>query len=543
MKVNLRYLSGSGQTEVDGWDTYSPTSVTFAVGETSKSVRYRLISDAVPEADETIVLEAYDVSGAAVLAGNANVLRSAAWILDDDGGNNKRALYGAGPVLSESAAEAVFNVSLSRPAQAAFSVSYRTIDGSARAGSDYKATSGNLSFVEGQSVAQVRVPLIANYALESTETFTLSFGASASLGAASSIQARILDNSIQGTSIGEELKGTPGAEPIYGLAGNDSLYGFAGNDRLDGGNGNDRLYGGAGRDLMFGGNGNDLLNGGGWKDDMRGGAGNDVYVVDNAGDKVVEAARQGVDRVESAVSYRLAANVENLTLLGRGDLRGDGNGSSNVLRGNSGDNVLTGANGGDALYGNNGNDRLYGGNGNDRLYGGVGRDLMVGGNGNDLLNGGGWKDDMRGGAGNDVYVVDSAGDKVVEAARQGVDRVESSVSYRLASTLENLTLLGRGDLRGDGNGTSNVIRGNSGDNVLTGANGNDTLLAIPAMTGSMAATATTGSMEVEAGTASTETTAMTTSPATAAPTCWSADAGLTTSSSGRGRIRRARPGI
>ena len=40
---------------------------------------YRLISDAVPEADETIVLEAYDVSGPGVaLAGNANVLRSAA---------------------------------------------------------------------------------------------------------------------------------------------------------------------------------------------------------------------------------------------------------------------------------------------------------------------------------------------------------------------------------------------------------------------------------------------------------------------------------
>ena len=59
-----------------------------------------------------------------------------------------------------------------------------------------------------------------------------------------------------------------------------------------------------------------------------------------------------------------------------------------------------------------------------------------------MLNGGAGNDTMTGGAGNDTYVVDAAGDVVTEAAGEGTDTVQSSISYTLGANVENLTLTG-----------------------------------------------------------------------------------------------------
>jgi len=159
---------------------------------------------------------------------------------------------------------------------------------------------------------------------------------------------------------------------------NDWLYGGAGSDRLLGGLGNDYLDGGAGADDMEGGQGDDtyvvnsvndsilerkgegydrvlsstnyllnahieelrllegfdihgtgnaldnllignsrdnILDGVTGADRMLGGAGNDTYYVDNAGDRTVELANEGVDTVQASISHTLADNVENLILL------------------------------------------------------------------------------------------------------------------------------------------------------------------------------------------------------------------------------------
>lgn len=196
-----------------------------------------------------------------------------------------------------------------------------------------------------------------------------------------------------------------------------------------------------GNDNLTGSPAADTLDGGAGADTMAGLAGNDVYMVDDPGDVVVEAAGAGTDRINATLSFSLPANVEDLWLVGVASTSGTGNGLDNVMWGNGAANVLTGL------------------AGNDVLDGGAGADTLVGG------------------SGDDTYWVDDAGDNVVELAGEGNDTVKSTLaSYTLGAQVENLVLLpGAGNLQGTGNALDNVLTGNEGNNVLVGAAGNDTL--------------------------------------------------------------------
>jgi Ca2+-binding RTX toxin-like protein len=373
-------------------------------------------------------------------------------------------------------------------------------------------------------------------------------------------------------------------ENLTGSAFNDTLSGDGNDNRLDGGKGNDTLAGGLGNDtyvvdsasdtitdtggtdtveasiswsiaanaalenmtltgsydiaatgnananILKGNDGNNVLDGGAGADTLIGGKGHDYYYVDNAGDQVVEAADEGIDTLESTLSFDLSVNgqnVENLTLTtGSANLNGTGNALDNVIRGNAGNNQLVGGDGNDRLVGGGGADTLDGGNGNDTLVtdggdvvvGGAGIDtvetsvdytlgsdvenltltgtaingtgntldnrlvgngqnnVLDGGAGNDFLDGGTGNDTMKGGAGDDVYVVRDAGDQVIENVGEGRDRVDAYVDVTLAANVEDLTLLGTSNLKGTGNSLNNVITGNAGDNVLDGGTGTDTLV-------------------------------------------------------------------
>ncbi|MBL8339709.1 MAG: putative Ig domain-containing protein, partial [Rhodoferax sp.] len=174
---------------------------------------------------------------------------------------------------------------------------------------------------------------------------------------------------------------------------------------------------------------NDQLDGGAGADTLAGGAGQDLYLVDDVGDRILELPGAGHDIVRSSVSIALPDAVEDLELLGHLPLQGTGNGGTNTLRGNAAAN---------------------------RLDGGGGSDMLVGGDGDD------------------TYVVDRMGDGVYEMGGGGVDTVESTVSYTLGNEVEHLRLFGEA-LQGNGNALDNRITGNATDNQLTGAAGNDTL--------------------------------------------------------------------
>ena len=279
-----------------------------------------------------------------------------------------------------------------------------------------------------------------------------------------------------GNALNNIIIGNSGDNTTYAGDGADTVHAGAGKDLVYGGNGNDVLNGEAGDDTLFGDAGNDTINGGLGADAMAGGAGDDSFVVDDAGDLVVELAGEGTDLVNSSITYTLTDHVENLTLTGSADIDGTGNELANIINGNAGANVLDGRGGNDTINGNLGADLLIGGEGDDILNGDGGDDRLQGDAGNDLLNGGAGADTMLGGSGDDTYVVDNAGDRVLEAAGEGVDTVQSSITTSLAAKVENLVLTGSAATNGSGNELDNVITGNNANNLLSGEDGDDTLV-------------------------------------------------------------------
>lgn len=348
-----------------------------------------------------------------------------------------------------------------------------------------------------------------------------------------------LNNTLTGNSAANRLDGGAGADVMTGGAGNDTYVVDNAADTVNelAGQGADTVeasvswvlsaevenltltgssaLNGTGNSLgntLLGNSAANRLDGAAGADVMTGGAGNDTYVVDNAADSTVEAASGGTDTVEASVSWTLGAQVEDLTLTGTSAINGTGNTLVNQLRGNAGANILNGAAGADAMSGGAGNDVYIvdntgdttvelAGEGIDEVQSsitwtlasevenltltgvsainGTGNGLanaIVGNSAANVINGGAGSDTMTGGAGNDTYVVDAAGDLVVEAAAGGTDVVQASVSFTLAANVENLTLTGALAINGTGNELANTLTGNAARNVLDGGLGNDRMV-------------------------------------------------------------------
>ncbi len=328
-----------------------------------------------------------------------------------------------------------------------------------------------------------------------------------------------------------------GADTLDGGAGNDNLAGYGGNDLLFGGDQNDTIYGDHantslvpsslhGNDTLYGGSGVDKLIGGGRDDYLDGGDSSDILYGDgDPSESAINPEHHGADTLIGGLGNDTMWGGSGADIL-------FGNSGNDSISGDEGNDILDGGTGADSLRGGEGDDEYSFGkdSGLDSILDTGGSDKILFSNdtssdevflyrsGGDLLvavasapslqitveqffssplrriesiefaTGEIWKgaylnskivsgvaNQMTGTSGNDLFTVDSPGDTVLDLSNNGIDTVETFLSYSLPQNIENLTLTGHLPSTLNGNDLTNILRGNSANNSLYAAKGNDSL--------------------------------------------------------------------
>lgn len=267
------------------------------------------------------------------------------------------------------------------------------------------------------------------------------------------------DPKVNGASIDLETAAFYGEVHLYGssntfaAAAGNAVVEAGGSDTVRAGSGSDIIYGGAlvyggggGNDIygaaeVYAGSGNDFVTGG-LDGILDGGAGNDTFTINGKLSHDGTALHfTGLDPSLGFEVFRLSRAI----LTDHDDFVDLRPFASNALAAS--------------------------------VLGGAGNDTILCGAQDQTLDGGSGADSMAGGAGNDAYIVDDAGDRLVEAAGRGIDTIVTSIDFSLrtqAVNVENIAAASTaGGLLLEGNAAANTVTGGAGNDTLIGDAGND----------------------------------------------------------------------
>ncbi len=194
-RVVADYITADGTATAPSDYGATAGRLTFAPGETSKTVTVNVNGDTVDENVEQFSLNLRNVIGAATADG-----QGVGTIADDD----DTPVAGVSIVAGDTAVpegdtgrrNAVFTIALSRAATTPVAVGFSTVDATARAGQDYVASRGTVTFAAGELSKTVSVPIIGDETFEADERFglNLSGATGAIIGRAAGIGTIVNDD-------------------------------------------------------------------------------------------------------------------------------------------------------------------------------------------------------------------------------------------------------------------------------------------------------------------------------------------------------------
>lgn len=172
--VSVQYATVNG-TALAGSDYQTATgTLTFAPGETQKTINIGILGDSLAETNEIFLVRLSNPTNATITASDGS-----GTIVDDDTVTPPPpppSITVANQSVNEGnsgTTALTFTVSLSAASTQTVTVGYTTGDGSATAGSDYQPASGTLTFAAGQTQRTLTILVNGDTAVEANETFTL----------------------------------------------------------------------------------------------------------------------------------------------------------------------------------------------------------------------------------------------------------------------------------------------------------------------------------------------------------------------------------
>ncbi|MGD8518473.1 MAG: Calx-beta domain-containing protein, partial [Anaerolineae bacterium] len=166
LTASVNYATSDGSATAGADYTASSGSLSFSPGEVTKTFDVPVLVDTLPEDDETVNLSLAGAVSATLGTGTAQLT-----LIDDD---PLPSLSVSDSSADEIDSHLTFTASLSAASGRDVSVDYTTSDGSATAGEDYSAATGEtLTIPAGQTSGLIQIPLIDDALDEPNETFTL----------------------------------------------------------------------------------------------------------------------------------------------------------------------------------------------------------------------------------------------------------------------------------------------------------------------------------------------------------------------------------
>jgi probable HAF family extracellular repeat protein len=188
-EITVAYATASG-TAAAGSDYQSASgTVSFAAGQTTKTISVTVNGDRTPEPNETFLVNLSQPTGAIVGDGQGT-----GTIVDDE---PRISINDVAIVEGNSGTRVfVFTVTLSAPSDVAVNVAFSTVNGTAKAGEDYNAQSGTLTFAPGQTSKTISIVVRGDRKREANETFFVNL--------TNPVGAMLLDGQGKGTILNDD---------------------------------------------------------------------------------------------------------------------------------------------------------------------------------------------------------------------------------------------------------------------------------------------------------------------------------------------------